>query len=183
MSETEALITNFVKDYRKRAIAYLLGSYKVLSVHDCEDIFQDSIIILYNKIFSGEKIKYSLYTYFIEICKNKAYETLRKLKKEPLLNDDLCDKDVLQCNIDKLISLDYDIENEELKSNTISGFVKILPEPCKTIFKYVFYDNLKLKTIATMENKEVGAIKTSKSRCMKKFKTKYGEVIKSLIDK
>lgn len=178
METKEQIVYKFATKRKEQTFNLLKKKFPVLQTEDCEDIFQDAIIIFCNKLSDGEEINASLYTYFVGICKIKALEFCRKRKNAPELRDEFTEKDFSDEKIDFIIGLDTDYD--ELKTNIVSEFVKEIPEPCNTIFRCCFYHNLSLKTIAEMQNKEVGAVKTSKSRCLKKFRIKFTEILKSL---
>lgn len=71
-------LDSFIKSQRGRTIAYLQRNFNVAK-DDCEDIFQESFIILYQHAQEGklDNLTSSVSTYFIAICRNKALELLR----------------------------------------------------------------------------------------------------------
>ena len=58
------IISDFVTKNQEKTISFLLKTFSFLKYHDCEDIFQDSLLIFHEKIVKGEldNIKSSLYT-------------------------------------------------------------------------------------------------------------------------
>lgn len=76
---------------KENTISYLLKTFSCLKYHDCEDTFQDSMLVFYNKLVNGEldNIKSTLYTFFVGICKNKALEFSRKISKFGFIEDNL----------------------------------------------------------------------------------------------
>ena len=69
----ERLLEKFAKTQRQKAIAYLKNQFS-LPTDDCEDVFQEAFITLYNNIQEGKlkELTSSISTYFMAICKNKT---------------------------------------------------------------------------------------------------------------
>lgn len=65
-------LDSFIKSQRDRTIAYLQRNFFV-SKDECEDIFQDSFIILYQNAQEGklDNLTSSVSTYFMAICRNQ----------------------------------------------------------------------------------------------------------------
>ena len=72
------VLEQFIIAQKEKAIAFLQGKFSLPSA-DCEDIFQEAIITLYNNIKNEklENLTSSISTYFMGICRNKAYEFMR----------------------------------------------------------------------------------------------------------
>ena len=88
------ILNDFARKYRDRTLSYLHNAFS-LRLEDCEDVFQEASIVLYNAAVDGklDGLKSSLYTYFIGICKNKARELMRANGKIPLSSIDEFDDD------------------------------------------------------------------------------------------
>ena len=78
----EKVLNDFAREYKTRTLTFL-NQYFHLCKEDCEDVFQEASITLYLKATEGEldDLTSSLYTYFIGICKNKAFEQVRKTER------------------------------------------------------------------------------------------------------
>ena len=89
LTYTQKQLNDFAAKQWTKTLNFLQNQYS-LSRSDCEDIFQDSFLILYHHILDGklDKMTSSLSTYFIGICRNKALEQLRSKGKEINLIDD-----------------------------------------------------------------------------------------------
>ena len=86
--QTQQKLNQFAADQWDKTLAYLQGTF-AMSRSDCEDIFQEAFIVLYKKIIDGElTLTAKLSTYFIGICRNKAYEKNRGMGKELNIIDD-----------------------------------------------------------------------------------------------
>ena len=103
-------LNNFASKQWEKTLAFLQGQFS-LSRPDCEDVFQEAFIILHQKIMDGEldSMTASLATYFNSICRNKAFELMRKSGKTLNIIDEYpnATKDEFEDErIDKLLALE-----------------------------------------------------------------------------
>lgn len=170
-----------------KTLAYLQGAFS-LSRSDCEDIFQEAFIVLYNKILEGHlALTASMSTYFIGICRNKALERLRGMGQELNIIDDYpsMTKDVYEDErIDRLLALEDNTELiESRKEAIVRDIVSKLPAPCDKILWGFYRDGFSMKTLAQMYNyKSEGSVKVTKHRCSEKFKARFMEIANRLFD-
>ncbi|MDH7447749.1 RNA polymerase sigma factor [Aquimarina sp. 2201CG14-23] len=102
----EHVLKGFYRDNIRYIQGYILRNYG--STQDVEDVFQDALVVLYQKLKSGIlEITVPVKTYFYGICKNIWKNRLRKKKK--LITDQ--DQVSRQENVND--SLVLDIENQE----------------------------------------------------------------------
>lgn len=81
----KTVLTHFYRDNIRYIRGYILGNEG--SVEDVEDVFQDALLALYQKLRSDAfEIRVPLRTYFYGICKNLWRSRLRKMEK--LIVDD-----------------------------------------------------------------------------------------------
>lgn len=185
-TNNELIVSEFVNKNKEKTIRYLLKSFSCLKYHDCEDIFQDSLLVFYNKLVNGEldNIKSSLYTFFVGICRNKAHEFSRKIYKTDYLEDGFVCGTFSQEKLEAILNLDNenpDIENA--KSQAVDSIINDLPDTCAKVFWGYFRDGFSLKTLAAMYGKTETAIKVTKFRCSEKFKNRYHEVLNKILNK
>lgn len=179
--QTQQKLNQFAAKQWDKTLAYLQGTFS-MSRSDCEDIFQDAFIVLYKKIASGElALTAKLSTYFIGICRNKAYEKMRGMGKELNIIDDYpsSTKDEFEDErIDRLLALEDNTEQIEARKEAIvREIVSKLPEPCDKILWGFYRDGFSMKTLATMYNyKSEGSVKVTKHRCGEKFKSRFLEL-------
>ena len=173
---SDELLNNFAAQEWEKTLAFLRNRYR-LSEEDCEDVFQESFIILHNKAISGELegLTSSLSTYFTSICINKARETLRRNNKQIGVEDDALDifNPALRADkIDALLQLETDdAAVKEQQEALVRDIVKKLPSPCSELLWGYFRDNLSMKTLAQMYNySSESSVKVTKHRCQTKFK-------------
>lgn len=138
---------------------------------DLEEIYNDSIMALYNNVMNGQltELTCSLQTYINQIGHNKIVDLCRKRN---IVLESLPEYETIehQEHVE-----DYwlagNSEEEEERKNIIYNIVQKLVEPCKRILYSFYYDHLSLDVIAQMmglANQNVA--KTQKSRCMAKVK-------------
>ena len=168
---------------RRSALAFLHKQFG-LSEDECKDIFQEAFVTLHNNNLSGklENMTSSLSTYFYGICRNKAYEAMRKNGKNVHVEDEVS-LDVLNAEIqaDKIDAL-IGLENEsstfvERKEALVRQIVRELPSPCNELLWGFFRDNFSMKTLAQMFNyNSENSVKVTKHRCQNKFRDRFNEL-------
>lgn len=128
---------------------------------DAEDVFQDSIVVLYQKICKGKtRLRCSLKTYFFSICRNIWRQRLdRKWRLE--YHDDMVNEP----------GEDYEreffsVDEERLeKLRLFQVHFLSLPDTCQRVLK-LFMGNISLREIATiMGFKDECYAKTRKYLC------------------
>ena len=185
--QTQQKLNQFAADQWDKTLAYLQGTF-AMSRSDCEDIFQEAFIVLYKKIIDGElTLTAKLSTYFIGICRNKAYEKMRGMGKELNIIDDYPNstKDEYEDDrIDRLLAMeDCNEQIEARKEAIVREIVSKLPAPCDKILWGFYRDGFSMKTLATMYNyKSEGSVKVTKHRCGEKFKARFMELSHLLFD-
>lgn len=180
-------LNQFAAQQWDKTLAYLQG-YFSLSCTDCEDIFQEAFIVMHKNITEGKfTLTSSLSTYFIGICRNKAYERMRGKGKEMNIIDEFPNttKDEFEDErIDRLLALEDDTSQIEARKEAIvREIVSNLPSPCDQILWGFYRDGFSMKTLAKMYNyKSEGSVKVTKHRCGEKFKARFMEISKRLFD-
>ena len=184
--QTLQKLNQFAAEQWDKALAYLQGAF-AMPRSDCEDVFQEAFMVLYKKIIDGELVlSAKLSTYFIGICRNKAYEKMRVKGKELYIIDDTprSTRDENEDErIDRLLALEDKTEYiEARKEAVVREIVAKLPAPCDKILWGFYYDGFSMKTLAQMLNYSEGSIKVVKHRCVEKFKTRFMDISKQLFD-
>ena len=186
ISTIQQQLNQFAAKQWDKALAYLQGQFS-LSQTDCEDIFQEAFIILYRNITEGKLniLSASLSTYFTSICRNKAYEAMRKMSKTLNIIDDNPNstKDEYEDErIDRLLALEDDTEQIQARKEAIvREIVSQLPEPCDKILWGFYRDGFSMKVLAQMHNyKSEGSMKVTKHRCTEKFKARFMQSYNSI---
>ena len=182
---SEQLLSEFARKEWDKAKAYLMKQFPSLSEMECEDIFQESFVILFQNNRNGKlkDLSCSLSTYFLSICRNKAFEWQRAKTHNLNVGAD-SEFDFLDAikdeKVDSLIALDPDISLVESKEAIARQIVRDLPEPCNKLLWGFFRDNYSLKALADILNKTVGYVKVTKHRCQEKFRKRWNNLAKNL---
>lgn len=180
------LLEQFVSAQKRKTIAYLQGQFSMPLI-DCEDIFQDALITLYNNIKSGklEKLTSSISTYFMGICKNKAYEFMRSKKKIVSTQYEINSaphNTFLDEQVEKILLLESESESfQKKKEALVRDIVRDLPSPCDELLWGYYRDGFSMKILADRFNySSENAVKVTKHRCCEKFRNRFNECVKSL---
>ncbi len=131
---------------------------------DAVDIYQDSIIVLYENILSGKltSLTSSLKTYLFAIGKYKIYNSTK-----------------VKANVADFDEYAYFLENEndeeflmrEENINELQQAYQTLGSKCQEVVKLFYYENLTIEEIKDRLNyasKDV--VKSQKSRCIKQIR-------------
>ena len=178
-------LDSFIKSQRDRTITYLQRNFPI-SKTECEDIFQDSFIILYQNAQEGklDHLTSSVSTYFMAICRNKTMELLRTKGKyihAPIDNDIQKSTPFLENKINKVLSFDSDDTSIERKEALVRDIVKDLPSPCNELLWGFYRDGLSMKDLAERYGySNENTVKVTKHRCCDKFKKRFTELLHKL---
>ncbi len=188
-SLSENVLNDFAKAERVKAITYLRKNF-TLSEEDYEDILQEAFDVLLHNIKSGklESLTSSLSSYFIGICRNKAFEWIRKNKKwkgisvKDEVSLDIFNTGIKADKIDEILKLEND---EDLivkrKEALVRKIVSELPSPCSELLWGYFWENLKMRSLAQIFHyKNENSVKVTKHRCQKKFQIRFNELKEEL---
>lgn len=180
------VLEQFVKAQKEKTMAYFQGQFS-LPLTDCEDIFQEALITLYNNIKSGklEKLTSSISTYFMGICKNKAHEFMRekgKIVSTPYEINSAPSNTFLDEQVEKILLLESESESlQKKKEALVRDIVRDLPSPCDELLWGYYRDGFSMKILADRFNyASENAVKVTKHRCCEKFRNRFNECIKSL---
>ncbi len=164
------------------------SNYLYITDYDKDDLFEDSFIILWEKIESrqiyvldgnvhviskkGDNILPDLIGYFMRIVKNKYLEMLRSGKFAVPINEVVTSSDE-----DIIDELYWDEDPEVEKDRIVSKCLLSLPNSCLEILTKFFYENKTLEQILEEreENTSYDGLKTRKSKCMNNLKKKISE--------
>ena len=137
---------------------------------DLEDIFQESLIILMQKVKAGRVVlsrEGALFSYLVQIGKLTACNLIKKRRtltpqEEVTIAHKLHKEDE-----------DFDIsvhEKQQTQNDFLDRVFDSLPDTCRTIFVKFYWDRKPLDEIADIIGYgNADSVKTKKSKCMKKF--------------
>lgn len=156
-----------------------------ITKEDIQDIFQDSCIVLMQKVKSGQLVmsrEGALFSYLVQIGKLTAYNLLRK-KSGPKSNDDSASNVISFVPIKgtAIPDLRKEQENEpgeisvsekqKFQDEFLDRVFDSIPSDCKILLKKFYWDHKPMDEVASMMGlRNADTAKTKKNRCMNKFK-------------
>ena len=167
----------------KPGFASILGqtsSLGNLTNEDIEDIFQESCIVLMQKVKNGGVTiarEGALFSYLVQIGKLTACNLVRKrraLTQEEVvtISENLHKEDV-----DYEISVD---EKQKSQDEFLDRVFDSLPSDCKTLLKHFYWGKKSMDDIASILGmRNADSAKTKKNKCMNKFKDIAAKLIES----
>ncbi len=157
----------FIEIYGKYRDSFISWTAKIYSCDGdtAADCFQDAVIILMNNAKTGKlgHLDAGLKTYLFAVGKNILLKKYNKYRKE-----------ISYGVIPSVYELAGNDEYDELfnyKNKQIDKIAELatnMKEPCKSILKHYYYENLSMDKIAEiMRYKNAETVKSQKVRCMK----------------
>jgi RNA polymerase sigma-70 factor (ECF subfamily) len=168
--DKRALEEVYIK-YRPEFIGWMTSTYKV-SESDAKDLYQQSVLILYENIVNGKLIEMSsnFKTYLYAVGKNKFSELKRQWERNTAeVNDNLPD---------------HFGNNDEDDKNSILLLISekallLLGNPCKELLELYYYHKKSMNEIADMLGyKNEGSAKNQKYKCLLRLKDIFQEEMK-----
>lgn len=159
----ESVIDEIYQTHRTAFINWLRKKYNC-DLEDAKEIFQISVITLYDNVVSGKlsQLTSSLNTYLYSIGGNKMREW-RRSQKRTISVDDLLyfDQTDHQENKQEKESIFKEIENALSK----------LGEPCKSLLEQVYYYKSSMKLICErLGYKNEATARNAKYKCLQRLK-------------
>lgn len=164
------------------------SNYSGLTDYDRDDLFQDSFIILWEKMEShqiyiqdgtihvstkkGENVIPDMLGYFMRIVKNKYLEMFHSAKYVMPLNEVVTSSDE-----DFFAELYWDEDPDVEKDRIVSQCLLSLPKSCLEILTMFYYEKKSLEQILEErpENNSYDGLKSRKSKCMTNLKKRITE--------
>lgn len=149
--------------YRKEFLLY--SNRFSLSEEDVQDVYQDSVIALYENICRGklETLEGTLKTYLFAIGKYKMYNLTAQ--KSQLLSTDASDWEYAE--EEEL----FPVELEEARQVKVRKAYAGLGKKCKEVLRLFYYEGFSLDEIKThLKYTSKDVLKSQKSRCVKHLK-------------
>ena len=157
----------------KPGFASILGqtfSASNISNEDIEDIFQDSLLVLMQRVKSGDVVSSregALFSYLVQIGKLTGCNLLRK--RRTLVSDDAVTFSLNLHNIEESdISVD---EKQQMQNEFLDKVLDLLPAECRTLLKHFYWNHKPMDEIASILGmRNAASAKSKKSKCMNKVK-------------
>ena len=160
------------------AILVQTSSLNSLTNEDIEDIFQESCIVLMQKVKSGGIVisrDGALFSYLVQIGKLTACNLVRK-RKDITTENVVTISDNLHKEYED-ISLD---EKQKSQDEFLDRVFDSLPSDCKTLLKHFYWGRKPMDHIASVLGmRNADSAKTKKNKCMNKFKDIAAKLIES----
>jgi len=138
---------------------------------DAKDVYQEAIIVLYNKIKSGNfELSSKLKTYIYSVSRRIW---LKKLTQQSKKSNNISDfEDVVAVEVDMEIHEEKDKQFEKMQSALVH-----LGEPCKTIIQDFYINNLSMQDISEKFGyTNTDNAKTQKYKCLQRLKKLFFQV-------
>ncbi|MDD7065335.1 MAG: sigma-70 family RNA polymerase sigma factor [Sodaliphilus pleomorphus] len=156
-----------------------------LGVHDCEDVFQEAFIVLWNHMRQG---RFDIHhdkvgSYFLGICKKKAQETMRKKQRFVPVPDDVLAAREFSAEKSEQLLLTFESEASlrEKKETMIRQMLRQMPEPCNKILWAFYFESFSMQEMAELYGyASAAAVKVTKHRCLEKFGKWCSEKFKTM---
>lgn len=132
---------------------------------DAKDIYQEAIIVLYNKIKTGDfELSSKLKTYIYSVCRRLWLKRLNQMSR---YGGDIKDfQDYLPFDDETEKNNERDIQFSKM-----GDALKLLGEPCKTIIEDFYINNRSMQDICeTFGYTNADNAKTQKYKCLQRLK-------------
>lgn len=132
------------------------------SFHDAKDIFQDALIIFYEKNVSGElNIKLSDEAYVVGIAKHLWIKKFKSRYR--LLSFDFLEKEIR-------LPQDY-FEMETKKTNRLLHLLEVAGKKCIELLRSIYYDKLSMNEVSKVHGfSNPHSASVQKYKCIEKIK-------------
>lgn len=162
----EAEVRKLYELYKSPFISFAQRNYGIDN-ETAEDIYQDSFLIMYHNVRSGEyeerfaKHNVSLKTYLFEIGKHRIYNHLSRERKEISMVQNL---------ISEWSVLQYDSKEWNKAQQVVSLLIKEADTDCNKVLFLYYWKHYSMAEIArTMRYKTEQVAKNKKSSCLRRF--------------
>ena len=147
---------------------------------DIEDIFQDSCIVLMQKVKEGKfaiTSENSVFKFLVKIGINNACNFIRKHRPLTSKEEVTVTLNLHDDNQDVEMPLD---EKQEAQNEFLDRVFDSIPADCQMLLKRFYWDRKPLDEIAsTLGLRNADTAKTKKNRCMNKFKDIASKLLES----
>ncbi|WP_316821272.1 sigma-70 family RNA polymerase sigma factor [Pedobacter gandavensis] len=138
---------------------------------DAKDVYQEGIIVLYNKIKGGNfELSSKLKTYIYSVCRRIW---LKKLSQESRKTNNVSD-------FEDIMAVEVEVEQHEEKDqqfDKMNDALLHLGEPCKTIIQDFYINGLSMQDICEKFGyTNTDNAKTQKYKCLQRLKKLFFQV-------
>jgi len=163
LNNSEDILNKLYKAYYAMVLQFILNNNG--DEDDAKDVYQEGIIILYNKIKAGNfELSSKLKTYIYSVCRRIW---LRKLNLNSKKAGNITD-------YEDVFAVEEDVEHHEEKDASFAKMQSALDhlgEPCKTIIQDFYIHNLSMQDICEKFGyTNTDNAKTQKYKCLQRLK-------------
>jgi len=173
-----ALLKSSLKTERNRALSYMYERYygglarfvidNSGTEEDAKDIFQDGLVVLYEKVqLPGFIWTSTLKTFLFAVCKNLWFKRLRKASNREIPTENIQELRVME------IPFDDPYEDQKF---LLRGLLSQVGAACQEILTLFYFHRRSMQEIAqemNLANEKVA--KNKKARCMAKLRVLFQE--------
>lgn len=132
---------------------------------EAKDVYQEAIIVLYNKVKTGDfELSSKLKTYIYSVCRRLW---LKRLSQMSRYGGDIHD-------LQEYLPVDEDLishEEKDMQFNKMEGALSLLGEPCKTIIEDFYIKDRSMQEICEKFGyTNADNAKTQKYKCLQRLK-------------
>lgn len=150
-----------------------------ISNEDIEDIFQESLIVLMQKVKSGKVAcshEGALFSYLVQVGKLTACNQLRK--KRELNLDDAVTFSLQLHNIEDDEIAAY--EKQQARNELLDKIFGRIPSECSTLLKHFYWNHKPMDEIASILGmRNADSVKSKKNKCMNRIKEIAARIIEN----
>lgn len=131
-----------------------------------QDVLQDSFINIWKKINSYDSKKGSIFTWMLNICRNKSIDALRKADRERTGKNQIQESDV------------YIKENTfNINKIGMNDLMMKLPDDQQVVIEYLYYKGFTQKETAEKLNIPLGTVKTKSRMALVELRKYFNTII------
>ncbi len=163
LNNSESVLRRFYVAYFPMVLQLIVNNNG--SADDAKDIYQEAIIVLYNKVNSGDfELNSKLKTFIYSVCRRLWLKRLTQLSR---YGGDIRDfEDYLHTEDEVDQHTERDIEFGKM-----AGALQLLGEPCKTIIEDFYIHNNSMQDICEKFGyTNADNAKTQKYKCLQRLK-------------
>ena len=166
----------------KAGFASILGqtfSSDRISNEDIDDIFQESLVVLMQKVKDGKVVcshEGTLFSYLVQIGKLTACNMIRK-KRAHSLDDTVTFSLYIHNGEDEGDELGVE-EKQQMQNNFLDKLFSRIPSECSTLLKHFYWNHKPMDEIASILGmRNADSVKSKKSKCMNRIKEIAARII------
>ncbi len=163
LNDSESILKRLYVAYFPMVLQLIINNNG--TADDAKDVYQEAIIVLYNKVKSGNfELSSKLKTFLYSVCRKLWLKRLNQMSR---YGGDIKDfQDHLP------VEEANDLHSErELEFSKMEGALKLLGEPCKTIIEDFYIHNLSMQDICERFGyTNADNAKTQKYKCLQRLK-------------